>query len=357
MDEKNVLERPNKIMENSQLKSDYLKVRDVILSCNNEDQLRVGVKMYNLLLRKYDELTERSRNILEQLIGLMRLKYKSKSIQEISNNGEEYVRQLNVSGEEDLQILAPQMKEETEEVFLKEINIGSQIEGNHLEPDEAKELATSNINGISDYYTNPDYCIIAVENKGGDNKTIRISKKDMDNLHKDGKANVDKYNLTYDIKTEATSAGSASVSYVPPFGSSLGGKQQIVRRTFDDVPVTKNGIERQTGLPIGKMFSHNPKPGVLEEDDIEEAVSYADAVGAYDTPGFASSEFMGTKGKKGKAPVNKGITHRKTAYPGGKFVKIKDRCRKFPYCNQSPEAITLYSENKIIKKGNLKIKK
>jgi len=346
MDEKNVLERCNKIMENSQLKSDYLKVRDVILSCNNEDQLRVGVKMYNLLLRKYDELTERSRNILEQLIGLMRLKCKSKPIQEISNIGKEFKRQASVS---DVDELENQIFVETEEVFLKEINIGSQIEGNHLEPDEAKELATSNINDVPDYYTNPDYCIIAVENKTRDTKkTIRISKKDMDKLHKDGKANVDKYNLTYDIKTEETSAASSG-SYVTAMD------RQPITRTFKkgEIPVSIGGMNK----PIGKMLSYNPKPGVLEEDDIEEAVSHADAVGAYDTPGFASSEFMGTKGKKGKAPVNKGITHRKTAYPGGKFVKIKDRCRKFPYCNQSPEAITLYSENKIIKKGNLKIKK
>ena len=74
---------------------------------------------------------------------------------------------------------------------------------------------------------------------------------------------------------------------------------------------------------------------------------------------------MGTAGKKGKAPVNKGITHKKLAYPGGEFVKIKNRCARFPYCNQSPEAIRLskkpfkdaFYENKIIKKGKLKIKK
>jgi len=131
-----------------------------------------------------------------------------------------------------------------------------------------------------------------------------------------------------------------------------------------NVPVTNNGIvgKRQTGLPIGKIYSFNEDKEIIEEDDIEEAVSYAGAVGSYDTPGFADSEFMGT----GKGSGKKGSTHSKTAYPGGKFVKIKDRCRKFPYCNQSPEAIKLYSENKVfnesrilktIKKSNLKIKK
>ena len=130
--------------------------------------------------------------------------------------------------------------------------------------------------------------------------------------------------------------------------------------------MTANGLvgNKQTGLPISKVFSYGGKQNeseILEEDDLEEAMSYNDAVGAYDTPGFAPSAFMGTAGKKGKAPVNKGITHRKLAYPGGDFVKIKKRCSKYPYCNQSPEAIkiskTPFTENKIMKKGNLKIKK
>ena len=47
------------------------------------------------------------------------------------------------------------------------------------------------------------------------------------------------------------------------------------------------------------------------------------------------------------------------------FVKIKNKCARFPYCNQSPEAIKIskkpfkdaFYENKTIKKRNLKIKK
>lgn len=45
------------------------------------------------------------------------------------------------------------------------------------------------------------------------------------------------------------------------------------------------------------------------------------SVGAYDTPGFPPSKFMGTSGKKGKSPVNKGVTHKKTMIPGGTFIK------------------------------------
>lgn len=92
------------------------------------------------------------------------------------------------------------------------------------------------------------------------------------------------------------------------------------------------------------------KSNVPEEID-EQGIG---SVGAYDTPGFASSEFMGTKGKKGKAPVNKGITHKKTMRPDYKFVTIKDKCNKFPYCDQGSDAISinesLYEE--IAKKTN-----
>jgi hypothetical protein len=147
--------------------------------------------------------------------------------------------------------------------------------------------------------------------------------------------------------------------------------QDVITRVIKkDIPVSVNGVvgEHKMNTPIGKLYSMGgvkSESEVLEEEEIEEATSYGDAVGAYDTPGFAPSAFMGTLGKKGKAPVNKGITHEKSAYPGGKFVKIKNKCARFPYCNQSPEAIKIskkpfkdaFYENKKIKKRNLSIKK
>jgi len=356
-------------MENTNLQSDYLKVKDVITSCNNIDQLRVAVKMFNLFNRKYD-VDEKRSNILEQLIGLMRIKCKPQKLGEISNIGKEFKRQAGVSGEPELQKLVfdednkfkggkadkmtPEDLSEKHGVDIdtikKEIGIGTIIEMEHTDSkEEAKEIAMDHIVEFPDYYTNYDFGIVAIEKERGEGrKTIRISKSDMEKLHKNGKLDIDGISLSYPEDMDEATGALSSGSYVGALG-------RPITRTFkkSEIPVSVNGMNK----PIGKMFSYNPKPGVLEEDDIEEAVSYAGAVGAYDTPGFASSEFMGTKGKKGKAPVNKGITHTKTTYPGGKFVKIKDRCSKFPYCNQSPEAITLYSENKVIKKKNLKIKK
>jgi hypothetical protein len=52
---------------------------------------------------------------------------------------------------------------------------------------------------------------------------------------------------------------------------------------------------------------------------------------------------------KGNHPKGKGKTFRKPAIKGGKFVKVKERCKTFPYCNQSPEAIQITEALKLQK--------
>lgn len=91
-------------------------------------------------------------------------------------------------------------------------------------------------------------------------------------------------------------------------------------------------------------ISFKPNVALTKEDEIEEATTTASVGGSYATPAFLPSKFWGNTGKKGKAPVNKGITHQKTTWNGGKFVKVKDKCRTFPYCNQGADAIELYGE-------------
>lgn len=83
-------------------------------------------------------------------------------------------------------------------------------------------------------------------------------------------------------------------------------------------------------FPVGKLeFTEDKIYEALDtlkkkvEEETEETIEEQGigSVGAYDTPGFAASEFMGTAGKKGKAPVNKGVTHKNTMIPGGSFVE------------------------------------
>jgi len=75
------------------------------------------------------------------------------------------------------------------------------------------------------------------------------------------------------------------------------------------------------------------KKGEMEE----ETTSYSS--GAYATPQiWAKNE----KNWRGKA---------KTQWPGGKFVKVKDKCKKFPYCNQGDINALDLTENIKIKKA------
>ena len=299
----------------------------------------------------------------------------------------------------------------------KEINVGIKIEMEHTDSKKvAKEIAMDHISEYADYYTDPDYGIIAIEDKLGDNKkTVRISKSDMDKLHNGGEVKVDGVELSYkenvdeDLDTnrlskrrrddfrneyrrresprefeqirrvsdekpdfedlyidldsedeieEATGAASSG-AFVGPMGGGT------VRRVFkkSDIPTTKNGIvgKRQTGLPIGKLYSFNEDKEVLEEEEVEldEATTVGGVGGVYDTPGFPASKFMGTAGKKGKAPVKKKQPNDVLKNLGYQKVRVKEKCKTFPYCNQSPEAIEFYNEGRVvktIKKGNLKIK-
>ena len=397
-------------METGEVYQKYDKVKKVIKSCENEKQLRVAVKMFNIFLSKYgDKIDDHSIHILKELIGLMRIKCLGEEVnEETSNIGKEFRKAAAMSGEPELQKLT---FDESNEDIIKEINIGTQIESNHLSNDEAKELATANVKEISDYYTNPDYCIIAVENKEGDKKTIRVE-KDIYEKSKEGKEqllladmeiyheNLDMNDITQSLKDqlkkrnsrkyskdeifreierrredemrrrekedeewaslfdeeeieEATGSGSSG-AYVGPLTKDI-----VTRKIKTDIPVSVNGVATtKMDKPIGKMYSLD----VLEEDEeIEEAVDYAGAVGSYVTPA------MWAKNKKNWRGAHK------LTYPGGKFVNIKKKCSKHPYCNQGwggpgGPPITLsdtsdmkidnvFAENKIVKKRHLKIKK
>ena len=370
MDEKTILVNSVKMMNREKMEADYGKTRDVILSCGNWEQLKVGVRMFNQLNILHD-LPEKDLNKLENLIGLMRMKCNGDEVSEDTSkigkefrkyagqaglNGIVFSEEEFVGGEADNMTPEDLAKKHDVDIkdIKKEMGIGTQIEMEHTDSEEeAKEIAMDHIAEYSDYYSNEDFGIIAIEKSRGEGrKTIRISKKQMEKLHKDGKSEVDGYSLSYsEDMDEATSAGSSSGSYVGngPFGGPI-------TRTFkkSEIPVSVNGMNK----PIGKMFSFNEDKEILEEDDLDESTTVAGVGGVYDTPGFTASKFMGTAGKKGKAPVKK--KQHSLDYLGYQKVRVKDKCKKFPYCNQGPEAIEFYNESRVlktVKKSNLKIKK
>ena len=86
--------------------------------------------------------------------------------------------------------------------------------------------------------------------------------------------------------------------------------------------------------------SQAAKVKVVEEGltggETAEATS-AGSSGQYSTPGWVAPN---KKQWRGRA---------KTQIPGGKFVTIKKKCQKFPYCNQGDINALKLSENKLVK--------
>ena len=421
-------------MNREKMMGDYERTRDVILSCRTPEQLKVGVKMYNQLLRLHN-IPDRYIDELEDIIDEMRDRCGvNDMLENMSNIGQEFRKSASSSGIPELQKIMFSEEESLKggesdkmtiediaekhntdvEKIKKEVEVGTQIEMEHTKDKKiAKEIAMDHIVEISDYYTDPEYGIMAIEDMKGNKKSIRISKDEMDRLHKTGKINLGGIDITYredlneDLDSneiaqmlrdqlkkktskrfskdeifdeirrrrreeeelrkresdeyrkfiednftdedetenpvdEASSAGSVGGSYVGAFST------KPITRTFKtDIPVSVNGLNK----PIGRL-------GVLEEEELDESTTVASVGGQYVTPGFPPSKFMGTAGKKGKARVKKQQPSLDNL--GYQKVRVKPECSKFPYCNQSPEAIEFYSESRVIKtikKSDLKFKK
>jgi Mor family transcriptional regulator len=73
---------------------------------------------------------------------------------------------------------------------------------------------------------------------------------------------------------------------------------------------------------VKKSFKETPKK--IESNEATGAAS----AGAYDAPGFEDVKM------KGNHERGSGKSYKKTQIPGGKFVQVKKKCKKFPYCNQ-----------------------
>ena len=77
-----------------------------------------------------------------------------------------------------------------------------------------------------------------------------------------------------------------------------------------------------------KSKSENPKLESEDKDEIKK-VEATEATGSGSVGGYESPAMWAKSTKKKDWGPS-----RKTQYPGGKFVSVKDKCTKFPYCNQ-----------------------
>jgi hypothetical protein len=420
------------MMDNSKMMGDYERTKQVILSCKNAEQLKVAVRMYNQLNRMH-ALPEKQLDILENLIGLMRVNFGLENIDGgMSSIGKEFKKASISSGTPELKKIqfSESKKTLTEkeiaekhnvdiEDIKKEISIGVKIEMEHTEDKkEARKIAMDHISEVADYYSDPQYGIIAIEDKQKQNKkSVRISKKDMKKLHDEGKVTIDGIEINFKSKVDE------SLDYneiVKSLRDQLKRKTEkrfskdkifdVIRRrkeeelerrkkeiedfnkfkedSFEEVDDEDIEIDEATGAvssgsyvgaaggpisrlfskpnfssknkmdkPIGKVFTYDGEtPKMIHEDDIDEATG-ASANATYATSPWGKSKFMLTDKGPGKVPVKK--TQPDMSNLGYQKVRVKERCKTFPYCNQSPEAIEFYNEGRVvkkIKKSNLKLK-
>lgn len=127
---------------------------------------------------------------------------------------------------------------------------------------------------------------------------------------------------------EATGSGSSGA-----FSGPIAFKDsEFLRNSFKETPKLKEGLA--TGA-LG-----------LDKVEAKEATG-SGSVGGYESPAMWAKS---TK-KKDWGPS------RKTQYPGGSFVKVKEKCTKFPYCNQGDINALKLSKNESVKEAIREVSK
>jgi hypothetical protein len=147
---------------------------------------------------------------------------------------------------------------------------------------------------------------VQMEHEMGINKAKKIA---MDHLKEDPKY----YDKLEKVESkEATGSGSAG-GFLGPVG--FNPQSDFVKRSFEETP---------------------------KKVETKEATG-ASSAGAYDAPGFEDVKM------KGNHERGSGRSYKKTQIPGGKFVQVKKKCKKFPYCNQGDiKALNIF-ENENLK--------
>ena len=188
-----------------------------------------------------------------------------------------------------------------------------------------------------------------VENKGYEGEEILAILGDMPDTVKDAYQNTIKLNVpSFSMISDTQSLRSKEdvKNYIRIFQTKFGATP-----IFIDITKTDNIFNAKIKLKDevkDKGYQGDEKEreelklrgfGLKETNTINEMDSVSVGNIQYDSPAFPASDFFGNKGKEGKAKVKK--TQPSKTYPEAKFVKIKEKCKTFPYCNQGPEAIEI----------------
>lgn len=114
--------------------------------------------------------------------------------------------------------------------------------------------------------------------------------------------------------------------------------------TYNDMKrgLSEEGDEEQieSNEGMGAASAGGYSQPLFSKVEAKEATS-SSSVGAYDAPGFEDVKMRGNN------PRGSGRSYKRTQIPGGQFVEVKSKCKKFPYCNQGIGAIKLYGGKKL----------
>jgi hypothetical protein len=138
------------------------------------------------------------------------------------------------------------------------------------------------------------------------------------------------------LKTEFDKASSGSLKGPEGMLSKLDFKHSV-----DSSPLAEDdeeSIESNEGMGAASAGGYSAP--LFSKVEAKEATS-SSSVGAYDAPGFEDVKMRGNHHR------GSGRSYKKTQIPGGKFVEVKSKCKKFPYCNQGIGAIKLYGGKKL----------
>lgn len=149
----------------------------------------------------------------------------------------------------------------------------------------------------------------------------------------------------YDVESfhkdieETTTTGGVGGTFEGPLSSTPMRRSSLFAPEGSPEHEEGNKILKKMEKPMGKVFTKKglEESFLVSEEELEEGGTTTGSVGgSYVQPKIWAknrSEWRGTK----------------KLYPGGKFVHPKDKCKNYPYCDESPDAVELtdYPKDKL----------
>ena len=146
-----------------------------------------------------------------------------------------------------------------------------------------------------------------------------------------------KTKISKEENKEATGAGSAGGFESPLFSTTKKEMEEDCWKGYKEV-----GGKKKNGKMVPNCVKESTE---VEETEIKKVeateATGSGSSGSYETPAFLAKS-QSKKDWRGKS---------KTQIPGGKFVQVKKKCQKFPYCNQGDIKALKIFENEKVKKA------